>query len=288
MLRWIMLLSLTTCLAACNGADIDAADPGGADLNTENGPATPEANNDAANGEPETNGQNDQPAAPATVDELLAQLEQAGQDSPAIQADIEYHIDQLLTGDSEHRTGTVKFQTETEDDSAKFYIKFDTLALGDGPINADAVEYAFNGRWLTIAKHRIKQMTRYEVAAEGQRIEAFKLGKGPFPLPFGQTAETMNTYFDITTAPPADDAPANTDYLLLIPKEDRAEELNFTRMEMWIDRTTHLPVKLISSDKSENVTTVIFTNIDSQPTFEPADFYPPRKAGWQYTQETLD
>lgn len=269
MLRWIMLLALGACLIACNGTEIDNGN------GTIDGPA-------------QTDGQNNQPATPATVDELLAQLEQAGVDSPAIEADIEYHIDQLLTGDSEHRTGAVKYQTETEDDSAKFYVKFDTLALGDGPTNADTVEYAFNGRWLTIAKHRIKQMTRYEVAAEGERVEAFKLGKGPFPLPFGQTAETMNTFFDITTAPPTDDAPANTDYLLLIPKEDRAEELNFVRMEMWIDRTTHLPVKLISIDKSENVTTVIFTNLDASPTFNAADFYPSRKAGWQYTQETRD
>ena len=232
--------------------------------------------------------QADGPPGPAAVDELLAQLERAGQDSPAIQADIDYHVDQQLTGDSEHRTGSVKYQADTEDVPAKFYVVFDTLRLGQGPTMNDTVEYAFDGRWLTIAKHRIKQMTRYEVAAEGERVEAFKLGRGPFPLPFGQTAETMNSYFHVTTQPTDGDAPAETDYLLLVPRAEFAEELNFTRMEMWIDRTTHLPVKLISTDKSENVTTVVFTNIDTSPTFNAADFHPPRRAGWQYSQELLD
>ncbi len=271
MLRWIAILILIGWLAACDGTE----------LTDGKGPTEPNGEVDQGD-----DGQGE-PPTPATVDELLAQIEQAGQDSPAITADIEYHVDQQLTGDSEHCTGSVKYQAAGEDQSARFYVGFDTLALGEGPTMADEVEYAFDGRWLTIAKHRIKQMTRYEVAAEGQRIEAFKLGKGPFPLPFGQTAETMNTYFHVTTAPPGDDAPTGADYLLLVPREDRAEELNFTRLEMWIDRTTHLPVKLISTDKSENVTTVVFTNIDTSPTFEAGDFHPPRRAGWQYSQQPL-
>jgi len=271
MLRWMTILILLASLVGCDGTE----------LNGDNGPTEPNGQVDQGN-----DGQGEA-LTPATVDELLAQLEQAGQDSPAIQADIDYHVDQQLTGDSEHRTGSVKYLAATEDQSARFYVGFDTLALGEGPTMADEVEYAFDGRWLTIAKHRIKQMTRYEVAAEGQRIEAFKLGKGPFPLPFGQTAETMNTYFNVTTAPAGDDAPTGADYLLLVPRKDRAEELNFTRLEMWIGRTTHLPVKLISTDKSENVTTVVFTNIDTSPTFEAGDFHPPRRAGWQYSQDSL-
>ena len=271
MFRSIAMLILIAGLAACDGTDVANGDS----------PADPNG------GEQGDNGQDGQPPTPATVDELLAQLEQAGLDSPAIQADVEYHVHQRLTGDSEHRTGSVKYVAGSEDASARFYVGFDTLALGEGPTMADEVEYAFDGRWLTIAKHRIKQMTRYEVAAEGERIEAFQLGKGPFPLPFGQTAETMNTYFHATTAPPGEDAPTNTDYLLLTPREDRAEELNFTRLEMWIDRTSHLPVKIISTDKSENVTTVVFANIDAAPTFEADDFHLPRRAGWQYSEEPL-
>ena len=242
------------------------------------------ANAPPAGSQPQTD--NGQPTPP-TADELLAQLEQAGREHPAIQADTEYKVDQQLTGDSEHRSGSVKYQADTPERPAMFYVVFNTLKLGEGPTMADKVEYAFDGHWLTIAKHRIKQMTRYEVAPAGERVEAFKLGKGPFPLPFGQTAETMNKYFVATTEPAGQDAPQNSDCLLLLPRDEYAEELNFTRLAMWVDRTSHLPVKLISADKSENITTVSFTNIDSSPSFNEADFHPRRPAGWQYSQESL-
>ncbi len=136
MLRWIIITTLALPLIACDGND----------LTSDDGPVSPKGGNgiEPGTGAEPGDGQSDGPATPATVDELLAQLEQAGRDSPAIQADIDYHVDQRLTGDSEHRTGSVKYQAATDDDSAKFYVGFDTLALGGGPaMNDNVEEYAF-------------------------------------------------------------------------------------------------------------------------------------------------
>ena len=61
------------------------------------------------------------------------------------------------------------------------------------------MDWAFDGQFLTEVKHRIKQQTRYQLAAEGQKIEPMRLGKGPFPLPFGQKVEEVVKYFDVTS-----------------------------------------------------------------------------------------
>ena len=272
MLRWIAILILIGWLAACDGTE----------LTDGKGPTEPNGEVDQGD-----DGQGE-PPTPATVDELLAQIEQAGQDSPAITADIEYHVDQQLTGDSEHRTGSVKYQAAGEDESARFYVGFDTLALGEGPTMADEVEYAFDGRWLTIAKHRIKQMTRYEVAAEGQRIEAFKLGKGPFPLPFGQEADDVIKFFLPTTRPLRDGEPKGAEYLKLVPRPRYLRRMSFVRLEMWIDLKRHLPVKLISRDQPGSITTVAFKNIQTPKSFPAEMFRLPRKAGWSYTEKPLE
>ena len=268
MSRWIMLFLLAASVG-CDGAeapDVDGAN--GANVSTQ--PTTQSA------------------ARPADVDDILDALEAAGREHAQIAADVRYHVHQRMTGDSELRTGRVKYQRHTETTPARFHIGFDTLKQGKGPILNDKVEYGFDGRWVTVAKHRIKQMTRYEVAAEGENIDAFKLGKGPFPLPFGQEAAVMREYFTITTRPAGPSDPPGTHYLLLIPREQHRESLAFTRLEMWIDRRRSLPVKIVSRDKNRNVTTVTFADIRTDATFSQNDFRLPRKIGWEYGERRRD
>ncbi len=237
---------------------------------------------------------NDQGLTPPAVnpdpdlDTTLAGMEQAGKDFPAIAADIVYHVDQEMTGDSEHRTGSVKYDAGSEDRSPRFYVGFDTVQLGDGPTVAAKVEYAFDGRWLTIAKHNLKQMTRYEAVREGDKVEMFKLGQGPFPLPFGQRAAVLKEYFEIAKIDRAESDPENTVHLRFVRKPGREEDINFTKLDLWVDVVTFLPVTVISVDDGENVTTAIFENIDT--TYVPADsdFLLPRKAGWEVITERLD
>jgi len=234
-------------------------------------------------------GNETQPAdPPPPVDEILNRLERAGQAYPQIAADIRYRVDQPMTGDTELRTGNVKFQRAAEANPSRFYVDFDTLKLGEGPTLMDRVEYAFDGRWVTIAKHRIQQMTRFEVAAEGQAVDAFKLGEGPFPVPFGQDAETMRRTFEISLNPPREGDPANADCLVLIPRPSYQEGMGFTRIDLWVDRTTDLPVKIRTVDKNRNVTTVDFENTDTGQSFNETDFRLLRKIGWEYAEHRLE
>ena len=222
---------------------------------------------------------------PPSVDDVLAAMEAAGRQHGRITATLDYEVDQPMTGDRELRSGRIRYQRQTDQTPPQFYVGFDTLKLGEGATLKDKVEYAFNGQWLTIAKHRIKQMTRYEIAAEGETVEAFRLGKGPFPMPFGQEAAAMKEHFDITTRPSGPADPDNTIYLKLVPREAHQEGLSFVLLEMWIDRDTSLPVRLVSRDASRNTTTVTFADVDTDVTFDAADFHLPRPLGWEYSEQ---
>ena len=220
--------------------------------------------------------------APAVM-ALLEALEAAGAKHATIQADVNHLIERMLTGETEQRTGYVKYQKRTAKTPDKFRIHFDTLRMDEGRKLKSVVDYGFDGMWLSVAKHRIRQLTRYQVAAPGERVQPLRLGKGPFPLPFGQDVADILEYFKVTQ--PARKAskldPKNADCLRFTTLASRKTEMAVVWMDQWIDRTTHLPVKIVAYDKNRNKTTVVFTNITSGVTFDKSVFTIPQQRGWK-------
>lgn len=223
------------------------------------------------------------PAATPEAMELLELLESAGQRYQSLRADLSYHVLMKQLGDQELRKGYVAYLNPQGDEPGKFRVHFDSLRLGEGKPIKEVEDYAFDGHYLVMAKHKIKEMTFVQVTAEGERAQPMKLGEGPFPLPFGQNVQDVLTRFDATTKG-ATEGPAGTRYLRLVPKPEQAEQASFTRLEMWIDPQTALPARLVSEDPSRNVTTVDFTNIKTDPKLEDNTFdikWGQFGAGWQ-------
>lgn len=232
-----------------------------------------------------------QPAGPTTkpapkaspqVMRILSALEEAGDRYAALRADIQYvYVDEAL-GDREERTGWVAYQKadKAKKAPAKFRIQFQTLRQGRGKVLKDKIDYAFDGLWLTVAKHRIKTITRYQVAAKGEKVEPMKLGQGPLPLPFGQKTDDMLAHFQITTRAIRKDEPKNTDYLHLATRPRFRKSMNVKTLQMWIDKKTHLPTKIVSTDKNDNTTMVVFQNVQTDPKLPADTFGLPKPPGW--------
>lgn len=234
--------------------------------------------------------QQSQPAGDVTPQTklILDRLQTAGDKYTTLTADVDYTVEMRMTGETENRTGWVAFQKSTDKMPDMFRIHFDTLKLDQGKKTVSQLDYIFDGQWLTIAKHNIKSMTRMQVAQPGEKVEALRIGKGPFPVPFGQKTDDMIKCLQITTREPSPDDPKNTDYLKLIPRKDYEDQLNFRKMEMWIDRDTNLPVKVVVKDKNKNVTTAGFSNIKTQTQIDPALFVMEKTAGWDLTIERMN
>ncbi len=220
--------------------------------------------------------------------QLLQKQEKAGRKYPAIRTDISYEVVNPKLGDSETREGWITFHRGNEKQPARFRVHFDTLCQDGGRTVKDQLDYAFDGRWLTVLKHRVKQMVRYEIVAKDEKVQPLKLGKGPFPLPFGQEVDDVIKFFLPTTRALRKGEPKDTDYLKLVPHARYRDRMAFTRLEMWISRKQGLPVKTISLDHSKNITTVIFKNIETPKSFPDKMFLLPRKAGWTYREKPLD
>jgi hypothetical protein len=223
---------------------------------------------------------------------ILRDLEDAGKKYGTIRADIDYDLVNRELGDSEKRTGWVAYQrrsTPGEPNApSKFRITFDTLKLGAGAVSPAVRDFIFDGQWMADLNHKIRTITEYQLAAKGQRIDPLRIGKGPFPLPFGQKAEEVLEHFDAVTRPPNQYDPNGTVYLRLMIRPEHKRTLAIERLEMWIDRNTNLPVKVRSLDQSNNDTTVVFKNIQTNRPQDAEAFVIPRKAGWQRTVRPLE
>ncbi len=224
------------------------------------------------------------------VMKLLRDQEKAGIANSTVEANIVRKINMMMTGDEEERVGTVAFKRQTDDSPAKFYIRFDTLRQGEGKPIAEKEEYVFDGSFLTIVKHRIKSMIRYQVVAEGEKLDPLELGKGPFPLPFGQKVDNVLRYFDVRTREAKPSDPPDTDYLKLTTKPEFKDQKDFVWVEMWVDRKTHLPVKVVSENKNEERSTVAFSSVKTNVAVDPKIFKidQPTEAGWSYKVERME
>ena len=227
------------------------------------------------------------PAVDPAAMKILKDLEAAGDKHKTIRADIDYHVVMRALGDSETRTGWVAYRKGDAKTPTMFRITFETLKQGAGRKLRARVDYAFDGQWFTVAKHKIKTMTLFQLAAKGQRIEPLRIGRGPFPLPFGQKADDVLKYFQPTTRPPTSSDPKGTRYLRLTTRARYRKSMSFERLELWIEPKTSLPVKIRSRDKSRNVTTVTFKNVKTNLKLPADTFRIPRKLGWEVHRRPL-
>ncbi len=217
---------------------------------------------------------------------ILKRLEAAGKKHPRIAADLNYVEDQQQTGLRQERTGRIAYQAAEKGRSAKFRVSFKTLRTNTGPKTRRRLDYAFDGQYLSERKDRIKQLTHYQVAPPGQQADPMGLGEGPFPVPFGQDTKTVLKHFRPSTRPPVKTDPKGADYIRLDTRPAYKGKLSVLWLEMWVDRKTDLPVKMISEDRSETKKTVLFTNIKT-PDKLPADEFKLKAGLIGWTTKTI-
>jgi len=274
MRRRVAALAITLLLTACIQAAAPPGKCGGA-------PATAAVTGTKA---ATTTTAASAPAVDPAVMGILQRLEAAG--GKHYTADVDYLVEKLQIGYTERRDGKVYYQPAGEKTSLRFRIGFKTLRSGKGAAVRRVVDYAFDGEFLTIRKQRIKQMIRYQIALPGQRVNPLRLGKGPFPFPFGQKAADVIKHFHPSTRPAGKADPKGADYIKLVTRRAYRKSISLVWVEMWVDRKTGVPVKLVAEDQSENRTTVIFKDPQSPKSIPAKEFSLPRPGlGWEYRVE---
>jgi len=188
----------------------------------------------------------------AEVDSILDRLEIKDKAVRDLRADVTHElIETFPVPETRTQIGIVLFKKI--EPNPKFLVRFDKYKAG-GVVRDEKHWYVFDGEWLVERQDRTKRVIKRQVVPRGQRIDVFKLGKGPFPLPFGQSRNDMLKNFQITRGSPGPGDPADADVLVCIPREESELHERFKKVLFFIDRKLELPVR-IRAERRQDTTT---------------------------------
>ncbi len=157
----------------------------------------------------------------SSIDQILDAMHDVGKNLKAMAADVQLSDQDISLGDDPKvRSGSMVLVRPSEDDT-KIHITFTQKKIGKKIFN-EKQEFIIDGAqvierdWSSDPK---KETTRV-IAAEGTKLNIFKLGEGPFPLPIGQTKEEVQKQFDVKKIQPTPESPAGTIQVELTPKKE--------------------------------------------------------------------
>ena len=147
---------------------------------------------------------------------ILDALHQRGDGLKDFTGDVALSEIDALTGDTTTQRGKVWYQARTGDDS-RLRVSFSERQIGPRVDKKAQTDYFLQDGWLSELDHKRKLRVDRQVLKEGEKMNLFELGRGPFPLPIGQSKEKVHEMFDVKRLAPAKDDPADTTLLQLIP-----------------------------------------------------------------------
>ncbi len=197
------------------------------------------------------------------VDAILDRLEVKGRAIKGLSCKLIYQFVTVMpVEDRQTKEGELLFARG--EPNSRFYIHFKKL-IADGIVKETGEYWSFDGQWLVERNDLTKKIIKREVAKPGERQDPFKIGKGPFPLPFGQKREDILSNFKVTLADFTLGDPRNSDHLHCVPVPNTPLADKYSRVEIYVDRTLELPVRVVSERLSDsNRIEVDFKDIDLQ------------------------
>lgn len=227
----------------------------------------PLINTKASDAPTETRATVDAPDGPLSsgdekIDTLLDRLEARGKSVLGLKSKLTYtHVIVDPVESRKVKEGELLFARA--EPNYRFYVHFDRH-IADGVVSRSGEYFAFDGRWLIERNDRAKNVIKRELAREGQYRDPFKLGEGPFPLPFGQRRGDMLKNFRVCLEPFAIGDPLQTDHLRCVPRPGTDLAKRYSRVDIYIDRRIDLPVRIVTENlKDGNRIEVDFKDIST-------------------------
>ena len=238
----LCLAALAFVLAAGNCVAQSASSPVESSGNSGRTKSSP------ASGEPPTHGTESTQKKPSsgnpTVDAILDRLEAKGKAIKGLGSKLVYtYVTVELVEDKQVKEGTLLFARG--EPNAKFLIHFDKMTAG-GVVNRRGEYFLFDGQWLTERNDRSKTIIRRQIARVGERKDPFELGKGPFPLPFGQKRKDILEQFTVSLEEFELGDPLHSVHLHCVPRPNTELEQKYSRVEIYVDRRLDMPIRIVT------------------------------------------
>ncbi len=192
------------------------------------------------------------------VDDILTKLEQRSDGLKDIRCKIRLVEDDQINLAKNTKIGRLRLMVT--DANPRAFVHFERCEI-DGILRKQEW-YLFDGRFWFEAIERLEQVTKREIAREGETFDLFNLETSPFPMPFGQKKATIFRNFTVEWVARAKGDPENTDHLRLLPKPGSRLDRKYTSLDYYVRRGLNLPVRIvIGRNEGMEIVTVDFMDL---------------------------
>ncbi len=226
----------------------------------------------------------------AKTDTILDRLEASGKAIKGLSCGLKYTyvtVAPFVGMDDERQVKEGRLFFTQGDPNARFLVHF-TKQTAAGVVDRREEYHAFDGIWYTERNDKAKTYTRRQLVRKGDRIDPFELGKGPFPLPFGQKRSEILRQFKVTLRPFLVGDPKGSSHLKCIPRPATELAKKYSRVDIFVDRKLDLPIRIVSERLIDgNRIEVNFLEIDIRSAPAGSRFIVPIPDGFDVTVEPL-
>lgn len=226
------------------------------------------------------------------VDRILTRLE--NREIHHLKADLTWRIEYVHEEpeDAQTKRGQIWYQQARP--VSRFLVSFREKIVGGRRQVLDE-RHMFDGCWYVHLQGDSRHITRREIRRPTDPGDPFKLGQGPFPVPFGQRRADILREFEVRRIEPAPDDPPNTDHLELKPRPGTETIRTYKVVHFWIAGSgpeAGLPVrvramKLDGAGRVNSHITVTFQDARINEGFAPSVFRIDKPPGFDETVEPL-
>ncbi len=190
------------------------------------------------------------------IDDILLKAQIDGGRITTVSSSISIERIEPLFSKREVRTGTVLYE-RSGSSPTRFAVLLEQRLVGRR-LEEKRKHIVFDGRWLSEIDHEKKQVLRWELC--GEDSDPTRLG-GRFPLPVGQSRDEVKKHFEVELIEGDPEAgflkPITEDRDLqgmrLVPRGNTQVAQEFTRIDVWYDTDTWLPVGIETFDRTDNI-----------------------------------
>ena len=220
------------------------------------------------------------------VDRILDRLEEKGQAIKGLGCKLTYkYVTVEPVEDAQVKEGELLFAVG--EPNARFLIHF-TGMLAEGVAIERHEYFLFDGEWLIERNDKARTVIRRQIVRPGEKVDPFKLGKGPFPLPFGQKREDILSNFKVTAEKFEVGDVRNSEHLHCVPLPNTELAAKYSRVEMFIDKDLELPTRIVTERLADgNRIEVDFKEVDTKEAPAMSRFRIDVPAGFEVTEEPL-
>ncbi len=198
----------------------------------------------------------------ATIESILERLEKRGDTVSDLKCAVEYSIEDVLADDEFTKFGEIRYKKR--EPNPVFFIHFNKLHQA-GFVSQRKEWWIFDGRYVWEIKEAAKNKIQHEVVKPGEKIDLFDIEKSPIPIPFGQKKDQILKNFKVVLVHPTASDPPDTDHLICQPKPESNLANEVDRLEFYVSRKLHLPIKIISVDRGGNkISTAVFPDLSEK------------------------